>query len=66
MPMPTHKEMYNSQLDHLMDKFEDEMDRKPGIQEQRELQAQAQEYADSYIEARADWLRDCAKDERIS
>jgi hypothetical protein len=66
MPMPTHKEMFNSRLDQLMDRFEDAMDRKPGPAEYDELVKDAMEYADSYIEARADYLRDCAKDERIS
>lgn len=66
MPMPTHKQMYNSELGRLEDKFEDAMDRKPGPAEYDDLVKQAMDYADSYIEARADYLRDCAKDERIS
>lgn len=60
--MPTHKQMYNSELGRLEDKFEDENDRKPTPAEYDELVRQATEYADSYIEARADYLNDCAKD----
>jgi hypothetical protein len=57
--------MYLGELAHLEDKFEDENDRKPTPAEYDELCKQAMDYADSYIEARADWERDCAKDARI-
>lgn len=61
MPMPSHKQMYLSELGRLEDKFEDENSRPPTPAEYDELVKLASEYADSYIEARADWERDCAK-----
>ena len=57
----THKEAYNSQLDHLTDTFFDEMDRLPGVQERLELEAQAMAYADDFAANYADWVKDRMK-----
>ena len=53
----THKEAYEAKLGDLIDTFIGEMEREPGIQERRELEAQAMEYADEYHANLAEYLK---------
>lgn len=54
----TRDEAYASRLGHLLERFVDDMEREPGIQEQRDLEAQAKEYADEYILALGQFLKE--------
>lgn len=59
--MMTHKEAYESQLDHLTDEFIDLYDRSPNEVERAELQKEAMAYANEFRLSYSEWLKEKAK-----
>lgn len=61
----SRKEIFESRVDEKTDAFVDEYDRDPTPKELDEIHTEAMAFADEWVLQYADWLRDCAKDEKI-